>query len=529
MKKLILYILIIGISASLSATSPSWTVNPFAFQYQMTLSSKVSIRCNDLNNSTVLVGAFVNGECRGVDTNHILISGDYYTFITVYSHTQIGEKVVFKLYDPSSDIVYDAIDTVDFENNKNIPNSMYPYLFMSNYKPEMILLSRNLVYKTFPKDTKIGDLTTKDKNNTTFTYSIVPNTANNDDYFYINGSSLMLNKNLIADPITSLKVMLRTDDMNGCTYDSLFSFTVLNNDPPPTGLVTTDSSIVEHIPLGTMAKKLVAIDASPTDEFIYELVAGTGSEGNSMFKIVGDQLQVNSDIEFSTAASYPVRIKITDIAKNTVEIPIKILIKEIQYTLKSTDSVIDEHVAMGTVAKVLDVQDIAYGGVTYTFELVSGDGSQDNYRYIINGSNLNVNSDIEYDSAMVHHVRVRMTNAAGNKIEQSFQIKINETINSNQPLKANNLVTPNGDNINELFEIYNVDLYKEFHLTIYDDNGFKTNEYNNAYSASSKYNNTWNGFSDDGRKLPTGLYYYYFENSNNKNVYKGSIYLIQPN
>lgn len=495
----------------------------------MTVSSRVSIRCNDLNNRSILVGAFVNGICRGVDSNHVLTSGYYNTYITIYSNTQIGEKVTIKLYDPTSDIVYDALDTISFENNKIVASSVYPYLFMSNYRPESITLSQNLVYKTFQKDTKIGDLSTKDKNNTSFTYSIVSNIANNDDYFYISGSSLKLNKGLIADTITKLKVMLRTDDLNGCTYDSLFSFIVLNNDPPPTGLVATDSNIVEHVALGTLAKKLIAIDASPTDEFVYELVGGIGSEGNSLFKIEGDQLLVNSDLEYSVGSTYPVRIKITDIAKNTVEVPVKILLKEILFKLNPTDSTIDEHIALGTVAKTLDVQDVAFGGSTYAFKLIDGEGSKDNYRYAILENKLNANSDIEYDSASSHFIRVQMTNLAGNKIEQTFQIKINETINSNQPLKANNLVTPNGDNINDVFEIYNVDLYKEFQLTIYDDNGIKTNFYNPELNTNTKYNNTWNGYSDNGKKLPTGLYYYFFTTLNGTHFFKGSIYLIQPN
>lgn len=528
MQKIIIFSLLF-FYINLGATSPNWSVNPAAFQYQMTASSRVSIRCNDLNNRTVLVGAFVNDVCRGVDSNHVLTSGYYNTYITIYSNIQIGEKVTFKLYDPTTDIVYDAIDTISFENNKILSSSVYPYLFMSNYRPESITLSRNLVYKTFPKDTKIGDLSTKDKNNTSFTYSIVSNIANNDDYFYISGNSLMLNKGLITDTITRLKVMLRTDDLNGCTYDSLFSFIVLNNDPPPTGLVATDSSIVEHVPLGSLAKKLIAIDASPIDEFIYELVGGVGSEGNSMFKIVGDQLQVNSDLEYSIGSTYPVRIKITDIAKNTVEVPIKILLKEILYKLNPTDSAIEEHIAKGTVAKILKVQDVAFGGATYTFKLIDGEGSKDNYRYTILGNSLNVNSDIEYDSASAHFVRVQMTNIAGNKIEQTFQIKIIETINSTQPLKVNNLISPNGDNINDVFEIYNIDLYKEFHLAIYDDNGFLTNEYNKGFDPNMKYDNSWKGISDKGNKLTTGLYYYYFNNITNSHIFKGSIYLIQSN
>ena len=181
-----------------------------------------------------------------------------------------------------------------------------------------------------------------------------------------------------------------------------------------------------------------------------------------------------------------------------------------------------------TVAKKIDVQDIAYGGTSYTYNLVNGAGSEDNYRYVIIGDYLIVNSLIEYDSASIHNIRIKITNDAGNHIEQNFKILINETINTKEPLKANNLITPNGDNINDVFEIYNPDIYSNFQLIIYDDNGVKTNVYNSGYNSSTQYNNTWNGVGDNGAKLNTGLYYYYLSTSNKEFVFKGSFYLIQP-
>lgn len=428
--KIIISIILTCISSlGAYAASPNWSVNPASYQYQMTISSRVSIRCNIKHTNTIIVGAFVNGICRGVDSNHVNISGDIYTFLTIYSNQQIGENVIFKLYDPSTDIIYNAVDTVIFENNKAITNTLYPYTFMSNYKPTAIGLSKNLIYKTFIKNTKIANLSTKDKYDVDFKYSIL--SGLNSDYFLINNTELLLNKDLIADPISELKVQIRTDDLNGCTYDSVFTFVVRNDDPPPTGLKQTDSSIIEHDNIGKLAKKLIAIDDSPSDSFKYELVSGVGSEGNFNFIIQGDELLVNKDIEHDSAVLWPVRIKITDLALNTKEV-------------------------------------------------------------VVN-------------------------------------IKVIETINSTQPLKVNNLISPNGDNINDVFEIYNIDLYKEFHLAIYDDNGFLTNEYNKGFDPNMKYDNSWKGISDKGNKLTTGLYYYYFNNKSNSHIFKGSIYLIQSN
>jgi gliding motility-associated-like protein len=600
---------------------PNWTVVPQSYQYQMTLSSRVSIRCSDTNNSTVLVGAFVNGICRGVDTNKVLINGYYNTFITIFSNQQVGEKVYFKLYDPMTDIVYDAVDSIDFENNKIESSMVYPYKLMSNYKPERIDISSTVIYNVLPVNTIIADFSTVDKNNTSFQYSIIPESNMNSDYFSVSGNSLLIQKLMISDTNKKLKVKIQTDDMFGCTLDSIFIFDVVNTDPPPTGLVPKDSVIFEHSTIGTLARKLLAQDASPVDTHVFELVTGEGSSGNANFRIEGDQLFVNSDMEYSNASALPIRIRITDRARNIVDVMTKILLKEFVYTIKPspntirehspmgtlakqldiedvdnsgpytislidgegskdnfrysikdnnqlivnsvieydtaslhavrvsvvnkfnnkieyklnvnileflytvrpTENKINEHVAIGTVAKIIEVEDVNNSG-PYTMSLVPGEGSQDNYRYSISNNQLIVNSDIEYDSAVKHNVRVAIVNNFGNKIEFKLNVDILETINSGQPLKANNLVTPNADGTNDVFEIQNVYLYTGFSLVIMDDNGSIVNQ----YSAVNPYVNNWDGTSQTGIKLPTGHYYYYMNNANNEHVFKGTIYLMQP-
>ena len=603
------------------SASPNWTVVPQSYQYQMTVSSRVSIRCSDTNNNSVIVGAFVNGICRGVDTNKVVIDGYYNTFITIFSNQQIGEKVYFKLYDPATDVIYDAVDSMDFENNKNESTLIYPYKLMSNYKPERIGVSSTVIYNVLPVNIIVANFSTVDRNNTIFQYRIVPEPGLNSDYFSISGNSLVIQKLMISDTNKKLKVKIQTDDMFGCTLDSVFSFDVLNTDPPPTGLAASDSLIFEHSPVGTLARKLIAQDASPIDTHIFELVSGDGSSGNANFRIEGDQLLVNADMEYSTASSLPIRIKITDRARNSVEVLTKILLKEFLYTIKSspntirehspigtlakqldiedadnsgpykisfvdgdggkdnfrytikdnsqllvnsvieydtasghnvrvsvvnkfnnkieyklnvnilefiytvspTENKISEHAAIGTVAKIIEVEDVNNSG-PYTMSLAPGEGSQDNYRYSISNNQLVVNSDIEYDSAVRHNFRVAIVNSFGNKIEFKLNVDILETINSGQPLKANNLVTPNADGTNDVFEIQNVYLYTGFSLVIMDDNGSIVNQ----YSAANPYANSWDGTSQTGIKLPTGHYYYYMNNDNNEHVFKGTIYLMQP-
>jgi len=617
-KSISISLILFGFFRAYSAP-PAWSVIPQAFQYDMTLASRVMVGCNDVNTRGVIVGAFVNGQCRGIDSNAVWTDGAYSTFITIRSNSQVGDKVVFQLYDPLTDSIYRGLDTVVFEHNKTLSKFTYPYLLMNNYKPERIGTSSTIIYNVLPINTIVADFSTVDKNNTSFVYSIL--SGLNSDYFSVSGNSLLIQKLMIADTNKKLKVRIQTDDLSGCTFDSVFTFEVVNSDPPPTGLIPMDSLIFEHSPIGTLSRKLLAKDASPIDSHTFELVTGEGSSGNANFRIEGDKLLVNADMEYSVSSSLPIRIKITDKARNSVEVMTKVLLKEFVYTIKSSPNVIREHSLIGTIAKQLDIEDLdnsgpytinlidgdgskdnirytikdnnqlivnsvieydttsihevrvsvmnrftnkieyklnvnilefiytvgstenkikehtAIGTVAkiievedvnnsgpYTISLVSGDGSQDNYRYSISNNQLLVNSDIEYDSAVQHNVRVAIVNSFGNKIEFKLNVDILETINSNQPLKANNLVTPNADGANDVFEIQNVYLYAGFSLVIMDDNGSIVNQ----YSATNPYANNWDGISQTGIKLPTGHYYYYMNNANNEHVFEGSIYLMQP-
>lgn len=65
---------------------------------------------------------------------------------------------------------------------------------------------------------------------------------------------------------------------------------------------------------------------------------------------------------------------------------------------------------------------------------------------------------------------------------------------------ANNVLTPNGDNINDRWVISNLDKYPRHHLVIFDRSGrpvFETRE----------YKNDWDGTSN-GRPLPEGTYFF---------------------
>jgi gliding motility-associated-like protein len=78
--------------------------------------------------------------------------------------------------------------------------------------------------------------------------------------------------------------------------------------------------------------------------------------------------------------------------------------------------------------------------------------------------------------------------------------------------------TPNGNNINDLFVIGNLETFTERRLDVF-------NRYENSVYESKMYQNDWDGTrSDNGQALPDGTYYYVLALDNGE-IKKGFVYI----
>ena len=108
--------LLLTMSTVLHAGDSGWTVNPNAYQYDMTIYGKLVVDdavVTDFSNYEV--GAFVGDECRGVA---IVYSQSGYTWlnIRVRSNSESGETVVFKLFNKTTNETSTLTETIVFES-----------------------------------------------------------------------------------------------------------------------------------------------------------------------------------------------------------------------------------------------------------------------------------------------------------------------------------------------------------------------------------------------------------------------------
>ncbi|OQX30979.1 MAG: hypothetical protein B0D94_08465 [Candidatus Sedimenticola endophacoides] len=109
---------------------------------------------------------------------------------------------------------------------------------------------------------------------------------------------------------TTLTVPVTVTDEHGAGDTTQIRINVQGTNDAPVAVSLSASSVVENAEAGTLVANLAATDVDAGDTFTYELV----EDASGLFEVVGDQLLVRAgaDIDYETAQSHGVSIKVTD-------------------------------------------------------------------------------------------------------------------------------------------------------------------------------------------------------------------------
>jgi len=84
-------------------------------------------------------------------------------------------------------------------------------------------------------------------------------------------------------------------------------------DPAPTDIALSSSTVLENVAVGTAVGTFSATDATPGEQFFFRLVTGTGSTDNASFTLTGaGALSINVSPNFEVKSSYSIRVRVTD-------------------------------------------------------------------------------------------------------------------------------------------------------------------------------------------------------------------------
>jgi len=247
-------------------------------------------------------------------------------------------------------------------------------------------------------------------------------------------------------------IRIRATDTGGQWFEKPFAIRVVKNEPP-TDIKLLETRFVEGMAVGTVLTAAVVTDinrAWARDTYTYALVAGGGDTDNARFSIDQDGLLRSAQrfqVSSVAAATYSVRIRVTDGAGGTVEKPFTITVEQ---NVAPTDILLGggrflEGLPKGSEVDYLDVvdankdRDRGPGGDTFTWALVPGVGGTDNARFTLEENGFldtaqvfSVNGDTNYS------IRVKVTDGVGHTFEKPFTITVVNNLAPTDILLENN-------------------------------------------------------------------------------------------
>lgn len=125
----------LGLNIKVEGEKPDWSVDPHAYQYNMSIFGKIVVDGAYSNDEDDMLAAFYKDECVGVCNNkHFDANDTYYALLTVYGNDVETGELEFRLRDASTGTTYRAEPSVGiaFKNNAAIGSPDNPVLFTAS-------------------------------------------------------------------------------------------------------------------------------------------------------------------------------------------------------------------------------------------------------------------------------------------------------------------------------------------------------------------------------------------------------------
>ncbi|HRJ07996.1 MAG TPA: choice-of-anchor D domain-containing protein [Prosthecobacter sp.] len=290
--------------------------------------------------------------------------------------------------------------------------------------PSSLDLDTLSVPENQPLNTVIGTLTATDPMpGATFTYEL-PDSADR------------ISLNILDDKLRSSKVFdkegsggfrgpftarVRVTSSSGEFLERTFTITV--DDQGPSNITLSPAFIPEGRPAGTPVGTLSATVVPEGTGVTYSLVGGIGSTHNAQFMVEGALIKTTAELHVADGTERSIRVRATDANGEIAEQILTITVQVVQVTdiLLAPPSV-KERLPAGTEVGLLTAV-ATPEGLPATFELVAGDGDDDNLLFAINGGVLETTVELDEEEQDMRNVRVRTT-VSGISFEKALVIQV---------------------------------------------------------------------------------------------------------
>ncbi|NGZ06872.1 MAG: cadherin repeat domain-containing protein, partial [Magnetococcales bacterium] len=242
--------------------------------------------------------------------------------------------------------------------------------------------------------------------------------------FEISGTTLKVRdgQNAQSGGASEHRVTIRVTDGGQHALEREFRIQVTDQQHPPTDILLNSDWIVENQP-GTVVGSLMVVDPDPGSGATLTLVR----DPSGLFEIVGTSLRVQSGVslDYEAADHYVLRVRATDNTQATFEKNLTVTVRNVNeppvdVTL-STLSVNENQ--PGAMVGTLTVVDPDANDTAMVTLVEDGSGL-----FEVRGSGLALKAGmaVNYEQAAGYTVRVRATDADGERLEKEFTIAVND-------------------------------------------------------------------------------------------------------
>jgi gliding motility-associated-like protein len=432
-------------------------------------------------------------------------------------NNQLRTNAAFNFEDKDFYLIY--VHAID-QNGIGIVRQFVINIIDSVDAPTAVLLSKSSIHENQPGQTFIGILNVEDPDQiSNFKFALVGGAgSSNNAQFSISNDSLYTAAVFNFESKQLYQIRIKATDITQAFVEQSFSIAIEDAPDAPSAIVINLTKVPENAAKNLLIDTLSSIDEDQNDRFTYTLMNGAGVNDNASFKIIDNKLFTNASFDFETKNAYTVHVSSQDIFGLKVEKDILIQIEDMNEAPVIDTAIfsISELAKIGTIVGSCQAKDVD-AGQTLTFSLV---GTSPYFNVQSNGQ-VELKSELNYEKVKVIELTVKVEDMQTPSLSSTALITIHVTdeIEANIALPVSNIVTPNADGINDYFTIENVELYKDYTLSIFNANGLE------VFKVLSQYDNSWKA-DYQGSTLPKGTYFYVFKNPKNGSEFKGSINVI---
>ena len=194
----------------------------------------------------------------------------------------------------------------------------------------------------------------------------------------------------------SYYIYVRSTDEFGYYVENGFTIYINDIAEPPSNIIFVQYSVEQYSPVGTVVGRFVAEYEEPMweesralneFEITFEFCDSFGNEGNSFFKIEGDELLIAEELNWEESDGYSLCVKVTDELELSLEAEIHIdILKtfEAPTAIRLSNDWVRENEPIGTVVGELSSED-SDPNEFFTYDLVDNELYPFNKKFKISG------------------------------------------------------------------------------------------------------------------------------------------------